>query len=140
VLIHRSSNERIVETLIRHPASMFMTDAWVQPEGTQNPSAYGAFPRLLALCRDRGLQPLERIVHRMTGDAARRFGITDRGLLKEGLAADIVVFDHEQVRDNTSAGDATAAPTGIDYVFVNGSKIIGSGRRENPLTAGIPLA
>jgi hypothetical protein len=43
------------------------------------------------------------------------------------------------VRDNTTTADTSEAPTGIDYVFVNGKKIIGSGRKENPLNAGVPL-
>jgi N-acyl-D-amino-acid deacylase len=75
----------------------------------------------------------------MTGATAQRFGISDRGLLKEGLAADITVFDWENVRDNTTVTETNVAPTGVDYVFVNGKKIIGSGKKENPLSAGVPL-
>jgi N-acyl-D-amino-acid deacylase len=140
VLCHRYSNDRIVETLIRHPASLFMTDAWVERTGIQNPSAYGAFPRLLQLARERRLLPMEEAVRKMTGATAERFGLSDRGHLKEGLPADITVFDGENIRDNTTLLEMDAAPTGIDYVFVNGKKIIGSGRKEKPLNAGVPLA
>ena len=139
VLCHRYSNGKIMESLVKHPASLFMTDAWVERTGVQNPAAYGAFPRLLQLVRDRQLIPLEDAVRKMTGATAERFGLTDRGRLAQGQPADITVFDWENVRDNTTTTETSAAPTGIDYVFVNGKKIIASGRRENPLNAGVPL-
>ncbi len=139
VLLHNGSTDRIVETLVRHPASLFMTDAWVERAGVQNPAAYGAFPRLLQVSRDKRLLPLEEAVRKMTGATAERFGLTGRGRLAEGGPADITVFDWENVRDNTTAPDTSAAPHGIEYVFVNGKKIIGSGKKENPLNAGVPL-
>ena len=139
VLCHRYSNAKIIESLMRHPASLFMTDAWVERTGVQNPAAYGAFPRLLQIVRERQLMPLEDAVRKMTGATAKRFGLADRGLLAQGQPADITVFDAENVRDNTTMTETSAAPTGIDYVFVNGKKIIASGRRESPLNAGVPL-
>jgi N-acyl-D-amino-acid deacylase len=139
VLLHRSSTERIVESLVRHPASLFMTDAWVERAGVQNPSAFGAFPRFLQMARERGLLSLEEVVRKMTGATAGRYGLAGRGILKEGAAADITVFDWENVRDTTTSQDTSAAPEGIDYVFVNGRKIVGSGRKENPLNAGVPI-
>jgi N-acyl-D-aspartate/D-glutamate deacylase len=117
VLCHRYSNEKIVETLIRHPASLFMTDAWVERTGVQNPSAYSAFPRLLQIARERRLLPLEDAVRKMTGATAERFGLSDRGHLKEGAPADITVFDGENIRDNSTTTETDAAPTGIDYVI-----------------------
>jgi N-acyl-D-amino-acid deacylase len=116
-----------------------MTDAWVARSGVQNPAAYGAFPRLLSLVRDRKLLSIEEAVRKMSGATAERFGLADRGLLKEGLAADIAVLDWENVRDNTTSKETDKAPSGIEYVFVNGCKIIGSGRKEKPLSAGVPL-
>jgi N-acyl-D-amino-acid deacylase len=139
VLCHRYSNAKIIETLVRHPASLFMTDAWVERTGVQNPAAYGAFPRVLQIARERQLIPLEEAVRKMTAATAERFGLADRGRLAQGQPADITVFDWENVRDNTTVTETSAAPTGIDYVFVNGKKIIASGRRENPLNAGVPL-
>jgi N-acyl-D-amino-acid deacylase len=139
VLCYRYSNAKIIESLMRHPASLFMTDAWVERTGVQNPAAYGAFPRLLQLVRERQLMPIEDAIRKMTGATAKRFGLADRGLLAQGQPADITVFDAENVRDNTTTTETSAAPTGIDYVFVNGKKIIASGRRESPLNAGVPL-
>ena len=139
VLLHRSGTEGILDSLVRHPASLFMTDAWVERQGVQNPAAFGAFPRLLQLSRERRLLSLEETVRKMTGATAERFGLEGRGLLAEGNAADIVVFDPDSVADTTSPADTSGAPVGVDYVFVNGTKIIGSGRKENPLNAGMPL-
>ena len=137
VLYDRMGNDRVLAELIRHRASLFMTDASVERSGVQNPAAYGAFPRLLRVARDGKLLSLEDVIRRITGAAAERFAIRDRGVLKEGLAADITVFTWENVRE----GDSTdsMAPEGIEYVFVNGRKIIGAGKKEGPLNAGVPV-
>ncbi len=150
ILVHRAGTDRIVEVLAQHPASLLMTDAWVERFGVQNPAAYTAFPRLMQLCRERKLLRLEDVVRKMTGAAAERFGLHGRGTLAEGLPADITVFDWESVADaagvekksraaSAASAPPAAAPQGIDYVFVNGKKIIGSGKKENPLNAGVPL-
>jgi len=148
VLVHRTGTDRIVEMLLRHHASLYMTDAWVERFGVQNPAAFAAFPRLLQLSRDHKLLRLEEAVHKMTGAAAERFGLHGRGTLAEGLPADVTVFDWEAVGDAAGTekkpktgthAPLAAVPQGIDYVFVNGKKIIGSGKKENPLNAGIPL-
>jgi N-acyl-D-amino-acid deacylase len=139
VLLHRYSNDRIIETLIRHPACLFMTDAWVERFGVQNPAAYGAFPRILQIAHEKRLLSLQDTIHRMTGATAERFRLPGRGVLREGNAADIVVFDGETIADTTTPADTSGAPIGVDYVFVNGRKIIGSGKKENPLNAGVPL-
>ncbi len=112
VLCHRYGTKSIVESLMRHPASLFITDAWVERHGVQNPAAYGAFPRMLQLARDRRLLPLEEVVRKMTGAAAERFDLPERGFIKEGYAADITVFDWEGVLDNTTNAETDAAPTG----------------------------
>jgi N-acyl-D-amino-acid deacylase len=132
-------NDRLLGELISHRACLFMTGAGVERDGAENPAAFGGFTRVLQITREQKLLPIEEIVRRMTGATAERFDIRDRGLLKEGLAADIVVFDWENVRDNSATLDGNRTPEGIDYVFVNGRKIIGAGKKESPLNAGIPL-
>ncbi len=139
VLCHRYSNEAIVETLIRHPLSLFMTDAWVEPFGARNPSAYGAFPRFLALAREKRLLSLEETVHKMTGAAAERFGLAGRGTLTEGAAADVTVFDPETIGDGDSGKSAAPQPVGIEYVFINGKKVLSGGKKDPPLDSGVPL-
>jgi len=148
VLVHRTGTDRIVELLAAHPASLFVTDAWVERFGVQNPAAYAALPRLAQVCRERKLLRLEDVVRKLTGAAAERYGLHGRGTLAEGVPADITVFDWESVGDSSGTekkprsparAPAAAEPQGIDYVFVNGKKIIGSGKKENPLNAGVPL-
>jgi N-acyl-D-amino-acid deacylase len=148
VLVQRTGTDRIVEILLHHHAALYTTDAWVERFGVQNPAAYAAFPRLLEMAREHKLLRLEEAVHKMTGAAAERFSLHGRGTLAEGLPADITVFDWDTVGDSAGTekkpkagaqAPAAAVPRGIDYVFVNGKKIIGSGKKENPLSAGVPL-
>jgi N-acyl-D-amino-acid deacylase len=132
IQIERCGTDKILDALARHPASLFSA-------GSPGSGSQGSFPRFLQIARDRRLLSLEETVRKMSGAAAERFGIVDRGLLKEKLAADIVVFDWQKVTDTTSAERPGAAPSGIEYVFINGRKIMSGGKRESPLTAGIPL-
>jgi N-acyl-D-amino-acid deacylase len=136
LLQRKMGNDKLLAELIRHRACLFMTGAAVERPGADNPAAFGGIVRALELSREQGLLPVEEIVRRMTGATAERFDIHDRGLLKEGMAADVVVFDWENVKDN-SEGNRT--PDGIDYVFINGRKMIGAGKKESPLNAGVPI-
>ena len=120
VLMFRYSTPEIVGELMRHPASLFMTDAWIERRGIQNPAAFGAFPRFLQRVREEKTITLEAAVHKMTGAAAGRFGLAGRGVLKRGSAADVVVFNADTVADTTSAAATDSAPTGIVHVFING--------------------
>lgn len=139
LLCQKIGNDKLLADLIRHRACLFMTGAAAERPGAENPAAFGALARVLEVSREQKLLPVEEVVRRMTGAIAERFDIRDRGLLKEGLAADIVVFDWQNVRDNSGSIDGNRSPEAIDYVFVNGRKIIGAGRKESPLNAGIPI-
>ena len=132
IQIERCGTDRILEALARHPASLFSA-------GSPGAGSPGSFPRFLQIARDRRLITLEEAVRKMSGAAAERFSLVDRGFLRESLAADIVVFDWDKVADNTTAERPSAAPSGIEYVFINGRKIVSGSKRESPLTAGIPL-
>lgn len=134
VLMFRYSTPEIVGDLMRHPAAMFMTDAWIERRGIQNPAAFGAFPRFLQRVREEKIISLEEAVRKMTGAAADRFGLSDRGILKRGNTADIVVFDPDTVSDKTSVAATDRPPTGIAHVFVNGVPMVGglSGEPQRP--------
>ncbi|MGB8332237.1 MAG: amidohydrolase family protein [Polyangiales bacterium] len=135
VLFHGYYNEEIIDRLMTHPAAIFASDSWPEPGGHQNPAAFGTFPRFLSNARERGNISLEQAVHKMTGAAAKRFRLRDRGRLEEGFAADLVVFDWNAVRDRPSvSGDG--APTGIEQVFVNGHSILGTGQTRSVRGAG----
>ena len=137
VLNHRYSILEHVLELMRHPASLFMTDAVVASAGVQNPAAFGNFPRFLQYARDYSLISLEEAVHKMTGASAERFGIEGRGLLKNGFAADITVFDWEKVRDNNTEKTTDARPDGIEMVFINGRQVVDGEKIDSSAQAGV---
>ncbi|MCF8469670.1 MAG: amidohydrolase family protein [Parvibaculum sp.] len=128
MLFYNYYSDEIIERLMGHEAALFCTDSWPEPAGSQNPAAFGAFPRFLQIARERGTLSLERAVHRMTGAAAARYRLEGRGLLKPGFAADIVVFDPARVADNTTPSRCDAAPSGIEHVFINGVRALAGGR------------
>lgn len=139
ILMYKYSNQKIIEALMKCDESLFMTDAFLEPEGQQNPGAFGTFPRFLQLARDKKLLSLEETIHKMTGACASRFGIKDRGTLKEGLAADITVFDWNTVKDNTTVEQPTKPPTGIEFVFINGTQVLKDGKANGALRPGVIL-
>ena len=107
------------------------------PFGTQSahPRAYGTFARILGhYARDLKLVPLEFAVRKMTALAAQRVALSDRGLLKAGMAADITVFDPVTVADKATFEQPHQPSVGFAYVFVNGQKVLDHGR----LTAARP--
>lgn len=135
VLFHGYYNDEIIDRLMRHPAAIFASDSWPEPGGHQNPAAFGTFPKFLRTARERNNIVLEEAVHKMTGAAARRFGLNERGELRQGYAADVAVFDWEHVRESKS-GSGDAPPTGIEHVFVNGTQIFERGRIAHVRGAG----
>ena len=107
------------------------------PFGAQSahPRAYGTFARILGhYARDLKLFPLEFAVRKMTSLAAQRVGLSDRGLLKAGMAADITVFDPASVADKATFEQPHQPSLGFAYVFVNGQKVLDHGK----LTAARP--
>jgi N-acyl-D-amino-acid deacylase len=97
----------------------------VLAQGSPHPRSYGTFPRVLGkYVRDDKLFPLEQAVYRMTALAAAQMGIRDRGQIKEGLFADLVVFNAERVGDNATYERPHQYPTGIEHVIVNGVPVL----------------
>ena len=104
------------------------------PFGTQSahPRAYGSFPRILGhYSRDLKLFPLEFAVRKMTSLAAQRVGLADRGLVKPGMYADITVFNPMTVIDRATFEQPHQTSVGIDYVFVNGQRVLNKGQLSN---------
>ena len=120
VLMERYSNPEILNKMIAHPQAHYQTDAWVEREGVNNPAIYGSIPRILKLSRENDLQPIEESIRKMTGAAAERMGIAERGLLKEGYYADLVILDEKTVSDRVSDKGIPLPPEGISRVIVNG--------------------
>jgi N-acyl-D-aspartate/D-glutamate deacylase len=100
---------------------MIGSDGIPSVEGKPHPRLYGTFARVLGTyARDEHLLTLEDAVHRMTGLPARKFRLTDRGVIREGACADLVVFDPQVVADIGTYQEPRKYPPGIDYVLVNG--------------------
>ena len=97
--------------------------------GVPHPRNFGTFPRVLGkYVRDEHVIPLEQAVHKMTGLTARQLHFRDRGLIKPGLAADLVIFDPATVADRATFTDPFQYPVGIDTVIVNGRVVLDNGR------------
>lgn len=139
VLMHRYTSPAIVDELIKHKASLFMTDAWAEPDGLQNPAAYGCFPKFIEMARDRQLLTSEQVIHKMTGASALRFDIKDRGILKEGKAADINILDWDRVRDNTTLEKTNLRPSGVESVFINGVQVVENGKADATIRQGLVI-
>ena len=136
VLNHRYSNLEQVKAMMQHPASLFQTDTGVALTGVQNPAAFGNYPRFLQYARDFRLLGLEEVIHKMTGAAADRFHIDDRGRLQRNLAADITVFDWNEVKDNNTTEKTDQTPTGIEHVFINGQPALAGGHLNTSILPG----
>ncbi len=122
-----------IRPFLRHPASMIGTDG-VLIGDKPSPRSYGSYPRILGeLVREEGWLGLEAAVHRMTGAPAARLGLTDRGLIADGLAADLVVFDPATVRSRATYEQPRRFPEGISYVLVNGVPVVDRGEHTGAL-------
>jgi dihydroorotase/N-acyl-D-amino-acid deacylase len=96
--------------------------------GVPHPRAYGTFPRVLGhFVRERKLLGFEEALHKMTALPARRLGLSDRGSLREGMKADLVVLDPVRVRDTATLDDPKRYPEGIPIVIVNGEVVFENG-------------
>lgn len=127
--IDYTSSEETLKEIMKKPFVMFGSDGLYADEGKSHPRLYGCFPRILGkYCREEGVIPLEEAVRKMTYLPARTFGIGDRGLIKEGMAADIVVFDRDKIGDRATFEDPCARSEGIHYVLVNGELVLDEGK------------
>jgi len=94
----------------------------------QHPRTVGSFPRVLGrYVREQQLMPLETAVHKMTGLTASHMGLTDRGMIRKGAVADLVLFDPETVIDRATPTDPEALSEGITLVWVAGEQVFADG-------------
>jgi N-acyl-D-amino-acid deacylase len=125
--IYFMMDEADVQRILAYPHTMIGSDG-LPHDARPHPRLWGTFPRVLGhYAREVGLFSLETAVHKMTGLTAERFGLQDRGVLREGAYADIALFDPEQVIDAATFDDPVRPALGIHTVIVNGSPVWASG-------------
>lgn len=128
VVIHMMCEDD-VRTVMRHPSTMIGSDGLPTLEGKPHPRLYGTFARVLGhYARDEGLFSLEEAIYRMTGFPAAKFGFSDRGVLKLGAKADLVLFNPGGIIDRGTFENPKCAPEGIAAVYVNGQLTVTSGQ------------
>ena len=125
-------DEADVRTVMASPLSSIISDSWVtapRAGGKPHPRTYGTFPRVLGkYVREEKLLTLEEAVRKMTSLPAAKVGLNDRGIIKEGFWADIVVFDADTIKDKATYTDPHQYPEGIMYVLVNGEAVVDQGK------------
>ena len=109
--------------------------AWAEPLGPTHPRAYGTYPRVLAkYVREEGVITLEDAVRKMSSSVCDRLGLRDRGLLRAGMKADVIVFDPDTIQDHSTWTDTHRLSTGVRDVWVSGGRVL----RDGEHTAATP--
>ena len=130
-MIYKLMGDADIERIMRWPWTAIASDGGIQQlaVGRPHPRSYGTNARVLAeYVRQRGVLTLEDAVRRMTSLPARTFGLKDRGLVKEGMAADLVMFDPAIVQDEATYAKPHQYATGFDCVIVNGKVAVEEGK------------
>jgi N-acyl-D-amino-acid deacylase len=129
-------SEDDIQTALKAPWMAIGSDAGaaerlgeIDAIGLPHPRAYGNFPRLIAeYVRKRKVLTLEDAVRKLTSMPATRMRLFDRGALREGLWADLTIFDFDRIQDNATYENPVEVPTGVDYVLVNGELVVDEGK------------
>jgi len=118
--IYHSIAEEDMRRILAHPATMFGSDG-LPEDPRPHPRLWGTFPRVLGrYSREEQLFPMSDAIRRMTSLPAQRFGLTQRGMIRAGYAADLVLFDPETIIDTATFADPVRPAMGIEGVWVNG--------------------
>ena len=132
-MVFHGMSEEDIERIMKYPFNMFASDASIRiyKKGVPHPRGYGTNARVLAkYVREQKVIPLEEAVRRMTSLPAQKFKLHNRGLLLEGKAADIVIFNEQTVQDNSTFNDPHQYSTGFSYVLVNGKVVVNKGHHN----------
>jgi len=142
--IYFMMSEDDMRAAMKSPLVSFCTDSGSRATdgplagSKSHPRGWGSYPRILGqYVRDEKLLSLEAAIHKMTGAPAARVGLKERGLIKEGMFADITVFDPAKVIDRATFESPNQYPIGIDYVIVNGKISVDKGQRTSALAGRV---
>lgn len=126
-MIAAGGSEADNEVLFRHPTCMVCSDG-VMVGGQPHPRGYGAFPRVISqYVKNHPVLRLEEAIFKMTGLTASRLNLRERGILRDGFAADIVVFDPDTIADGATFKASRTPPRGVEWVLVNGRVAVANG-------------
>lgn len=140
-MVYFSMDEKDLVRILQYPFNMIASDAGIARYGSgmPHPRAYGTNARVLGrYVREQKVIRLEEAIRRMTSLPAQKFNLRDRGLLREGYAADLVVFDEKTVGDAATFTSPHAYSTGFAYVLVNGQVVVDGGKHTG-VRSGVPL-
>ena len=133
--IYFSMSERNLRLQVQQPWLTFSTDAggfdpaWAKPLGPYHPRAYGTYPRVLRkYVREERLLTLEEAIRKMTSAVANRLGLRDRGVVREGAFADLVLLDPDGVTDRATFDDPHQLSLGVHDVWINGVRVLRAGQ------------
>lgn len=132
-MVYHKMNEKDVERILKHPLTMIASDSGVLKfgNGVPHPRGYGNNPKVLGeYVRVKRILSLEDAIRKMTSLPAQTFKLKDRGLIKEGMKADLVVFDESKIRDKAIFKEPHRYAEGIPYVLVNGVAVVWEGQHS----------
>ncbi|MBQ5746424.1 MAG: amidohydrolase family protein, partial [Clostridia bacterium] len=121
--------EEDIETVMRHPRAMLCTDSGVAGANkVYHPRLRASFPRFISrYVRDKGVMPLAEAIRRVTSLPAHVYGIKNKGLVKEGYDADLVLFDYSKIKDNAEFTNCSLPNDGLNFVFIAGEIVAENG-------------
>ncbi len=129
--IFRAMSEDNLKRFLSLPYIMVGTDSSARSfsgitfKGNPHPRGFGSFPKFIGrYVRDEAIMELKEAIFKITSLPAKIFGLENRGLIREGFYADIVIFDYERIRDNATFEKPFLRPDGIQYVFINGKPVL----------------
>ena len=128
--IYHAIDEQDLQRVLRHPATMIASDGGIPVfgQGSPHPRNYGTFARVLGrYVRDLKVITLEDAVRKMTSFPAQRLGLFDRGVLREGLKADITIFNPDTIRDRATFEEPHQYSEGVSLVVINGEVVFDNG-------------
>ncbi len=128
VIMRKYSTPEIISQLSRDEHVLYMTDSWVEEGGVQNPAIYDCFPKFLQASLKGSGDTMPNTVRKMSGATADRFGLKDRGYLRQGMFADVTVFDETEL---LRAKPDQSNSFGISRVFINGKAVLADEKLDN---------
>jgi N-acyl-D-amino-acid deacylase len=123
----RDGRDDALMSIFAHPAAAVISDAEDYGRGAPHPAHAGAFPRAFRLARDRDLMSVEEAIRKMTSYPASIVGIDDRGIIREGAFADLVIFDPATLTDGATWSEPRAPVEGLSVVLINGEIVVAAG-------------